>query len=386
MRRFVFRFTMLLVSCVFLAAAINTVPLSSVSRGLWIFALLVSENGHWFAVITAILLVVSLRKLSLKSIDGLITLIFFLSSLTLFARPFYLATTNEAKWRAEFEAELGTPANETWFSVWKAWTFDVATPAYDRVNYTGRDGSQLAYDFYKAEGAGTHPVVVVVHGGGWDSGDSKQLPHLNRVLNRAGYSVASVDYRLAPGVKWPRQKEDVEDAIADLKARAVEFSLDMSGVYLLGRSAGGQIAGSVGFVNPQTCIKGFVAFYAPTDLEFGYEVSSPDDWLKPILLIEQYLGSSPYENVEPYVSSSLTKNVSPTSPPTLLLHGRPDSLSWYKHAERLKNRMKAAGAKVFFLDMPWAHHGFDYFTKGPGGQLSTGAVLSFLESQKSRCK
>jgi acetyl esterase/lipase len=59
--------------------------------------------------------------------------------------------------------------------------------------------------------------VVVIHGGGWDTGNRRQLPELNSWLARAGYAVASLDYRLAPEHAYPAPVEDVRDAIAFLK-------------------------------------------------------------------------------------------------------------------------------------------------------------------------
>ncbi|MES2966055.1 MAG: alpha/beta hydrolase [Bdellovibrionota bacterium] len=378
------RLVLLLVSGLLCGLAINTLLMTS-ARILWILALLVSENGHWFALLTLILLAVAVRSGSLGTWTGRVALVLMATGLALFATPIVQAAGTEAKWRKEFDETFGTLSGQPWFRWSKLVSIPIEIPKFERITFRARDGATIAYDLYRGDGVGKRPVVVVVHGGGWDSGDSSQLPELNLILNHAGYSVASIDYRLAPGAKWPVQRHDVEDSILDMKAKAEELQLDMSGVYVLGRSAGGQIAGALAFIDPPVCIKGLIAFYAPTDLTFGYEISEEDHWLLPRLLIRQLMGGEPMAVKENYRTASLIENVSAVSPPTLLLHGRPDSLTWFKHSERLDTRLRAAGVKSYFLDLPWGHHGFDYFVNGPGGQISRSAVLAFVESQKSRC-
>lgn len=375
-----------LVASLLLGLALNSLAMTS-KRLLWILALLVTENGHWIAVVCAALLVFAFRRQFLQSWMGRWTILILIVSLAIYMRPTFSAMTNERVWRAEFERAFGSRAETAWFSWSKLISLSAEEPKSERITFKARDGATVAYDFHRAWGEGPHPLVVVVHGGGWDSGDSSQLPALNGVLNRVGYAVASIDYRLAPGAKWPTQRHDVEDAVADLRARSSELGIDpKDGVYLLGRSAGAQISGALAYQQPPFCIKGYINFYGPSDLTFGYEVSNEEDWLEPRHLIRQFLATEPLKNKDGYRSASLTENVSPAAPPTLLLHGRPDSLTWWKHSERLQTRLIEAGVPVVFVDMPWAHHGFDFFTNGPGGQISTNAVLAFVESQKARCR
>lgn len=381
------RLVLLLVAGLLLGLALNSLTMTS-ERLLWMMAVLVSENGHWMAIACLVLSSLAVRRYgALTEWNGRFALAFLLASAAIFAWPSVSAMKNEAEWRGGFDRAFGTRSDSSWFQLSKTVAISMEEPKFERITFKARDGATVAYDFYRARGEGSHPLVVVVHGGGWDSGESGQLPALNLVLNRAGYAVSSVDYRLAPGAKWPTQRFDVEDAIADMKAHAKDLAIDPAdGVYLLGRSAGGQIAGALAYAKPPVCIKGFVSFYAPTDLDFGYEVGDEDHWLKPRLLLRQLLGTEPLKNKEGYLSASLTEHVGPETPPTLLLHGRPDSLTWYKHSERLQTRLSAAGVRSYFIDFPWAHHGFDFFTNGPAGQISTSAILAFVESQKTRCR
>ena len=104
----------------------------------------------------------------------------------------------------------------------------------------------LTLDFYAAGQAGKQPCVIVVHGGSWAGGDSQQLPELNSELAKAGYRVATINYRLAPKHLFPAPIEDLSSAIKYLKANADKLLIDSTRFVLLGRSAGGQIVLSAG--------------------------------------------------------------------------------------------------------------------------------------------
>lgn len=238
----------------------------------------------------------------------------------------------------------------------------------------------LEVDFYRAAGREVAPCVLVVHGGGWDGGDRKQLPEMNHWLAHHGYAVAAVSYRLAPEHRWPAQREDVRGAIAWVKANAVELGVDATRLVLLGRSAGGQIALNVAYTAKDPAVRGVVGLYAPADLFLGYESGREDDALQSRRLLRQYLGGTPEEVPEAYAEASATTHVRGDSPPTLLLHGKLDTLVWERHTARLAEKLKAEGVPHAVVWLPWATHAFEYELNGPGGQVTTYALGRFLRA------
>ena len=236
----------------------------------------------------------------------------------------------------------------------------------------------LEVDFYRAVGRERAPCVVVVHGGGWDGGDRKQMPELNHWLARKGYAVAAISYRLAPRHRWPVQREDVLAAIAWVKANAAEIGVDATRLVLLGRSAGGQIALNAAYVAGDPAVRGVVGFYAPADLILGYESGREDDALQSRRLLRQYLGGTPEEVPDVYAEASATTWVRADSVPTLLLHGKLDTLVWERHTQRLAERLKAAEVPHAVVWLPWATHAFEYELNGPGGQVTRYALGRFL--------
>ncbi len=163
----------------------------------------------------------------------------------------------------------------------------------------------LSLDFYPAQDTGGHavPLVVVVHGGGWDSGDSRVLPELNSYLANRGYHVASINYRLAPEHRWPAQFEDLGAAIAFLKGKAEELKIKADQIAVLGRSAGAQIAGVYAYSKDDPSVRAFIDYYGPTDLDFAYEVAEEMDVINSRKLIRQLHGGDPYGPKELYTTS-----------------------------------------------------------------------------------
>lgn len=267
----------------------------------------------------------------------------------------------------------------------------VARPAFSPARLFRRDpipvpvetltyAPGLALDFYRAgESRGPAPCVIVIHGGGWDAGDRSQLPHFNHWLARCGYAVAAISYRLAPAHRWPAPRDDALAAVAFLKANASTLGLDPNRFVLLGRSAGGQIALSVGYGARDPAIRGVIGLYAPSDMLFGYAHAREDDALRSPQLMRQYLGGTPDVARAAYESASAFLNVSATTPPTLLLHGVNDSLVWYRHSLRLDARLAEVGVPRAFVALPWATHAFEFNLHGPGGQIGTFAIEWFLQ-------
>jgi acetyl esterase/lipase len=255
---------------------------------------------------------------------------------------------------------------------------------FKREIYRADSAKPLHLDYYAASSASksggqASPWVMVVHGGGWDSGDSEQLADLNSYLAGIGYGVVSISYRLAPESQWPAAKEDALAALRYVRENAATMGLDPERWAILGRSAGGQIAGTVAYSAPLADRpKALIAFYTPTDMTFGYEVGEENDILGSRKIIRNYFGGTPYEQKELFRTASLTELYSEESCPTLLFNGKMDTLVWFKHSERLHFRLRQIGIESAALFTEWGPHGFDYFFRGPEAQLSTHAVEYFL--------
>jgi arylformamidase len=99
------------------------------------------------------------------------------------------------------------------------------------------------------------PVVVYVHGGGWQAGDKRRLGHKARLFTRAGYLFASVNYRLSPSfgglpapdrVRFPDHPHDVGEALGWLTRNVRRYGGDPDRLVLIGHSAGAHLVSLVG--------------------------------------------------------------------------------------------------------------------------------------------
>ncbi len=369
------RWLLLVISVLLLGLSLLTV-VKSPDWAPWRLGVAAGEFGHWLAVATLTLAIFAWFARDGAWAWAAATCVAALVATVLFLKPSWQAWRVAAELPAQLTAQFGPQT--------------LARPAFSTRGFfesgptpvavkTMSLSPELPLDFYPAARRDA-PCVIAIHGGGWDSGDRMQIAHLNHWIARQGYAVAAISYRLAPNHQWPAQRDDVLAAIAFLKSRATELGIDPTKFVLLGRSAGGQIAQAVGYTAADPAIRGVVALYAPSDLIFGYVNTHENDAIKSPVLMRQFLGGTPDSARANYESASAIFHVTPRSPPTLLLHGTIDAVSWYRHSERLAARLAEQRVPHAYVALPWATHGFEFNLHGPGGQLTTFALEWFLAS------
>ncbi|MBL9188282.1 MAG: alpha/beta hydrolase [Opitutaceae bacterium] len=340
----------------------------------WRLGVAAGEFGHWLAV--AALGLAAFAWFARAGAGGwaLATGLPALVAAVLFAKPTWQAWRVAEHLPAQLSAQFGPQAIERPpFSLEGLMERDPAPVAIRTLQVA----PGLPVDLYATHRRGA-PCVVMIHGGGWESGDRTQLAHVNHWIARRGYAVAAISYRLAPAHQWPAQRLDVLAAIAFLKAHAADLSIDPTRLVLFGRSAGGQIAQVVAYTARDPAIRGVAALYAPSDLIYGYVNTYEDDAIKSPALMRRFLGGTPETARGNYESASSIFHVTPRSPPTLLVHGTLDAVSWHRHSERLAAKLKETGVPHAYVALPWATHGCEFNLHGPSGQLTTFALEWFL--------
>jgi acetyl esterase/lipase len=100
----------------------------------------------------------------------------------------------------------------------------------------------LHLDIFRPEQSGIHPVLLLIHGGGWRSGDRTMENPMAMAIASHGYVTASAEYRLSPEALYPAAVYDIKDAIRFLRANAKKFHIDPDRMSVSGTSAGGQLA------------------------------------------------------------------------------------------------------------------------------------------------
>jgi acetyl esterase/lipase len=94
--------------------------------------------------------------------------------------------------------------------------------------------------------------------------------------------------------------------------------------------------------------------------------------------------SDPRIDPVPWRRASPVHVAVPDRPPFWIVHGGADTLVWPRLSRRLVGALEAAGGpEVGYLEVPWATHGFDFFS-GPRGRLVAAAVSSVLDDLYAR--
>ncbi len=267
-----------------------------------------------------------------------------------------------------------------------------ALPSIQAFEYSRVDEVSLQLDVYQpGEAAATgRPAVVVVHGGSWSGGSRSDFPRWNTWLTPRGFVVFDIDYRLEPQPNWQTATADVQEAVRWIKARADSFGIDPQKMALMGRSAGGHLALLAAYTATESqmqqnrslnaTVQAVVAFYAPTDLQWGYRNPANPRVINGRQTLRSFVGGTPNYISEVYRQASPIHHVQMSTPATLLVHGRQDQLVRNQHSRRLIEVLQANSdpARHRALFIPYAQHGFDFNFNGWGAQVAQAVMLEHL--------
>jgi acetyl esterase/lipase len=138
------------------------------------------------------------------------------------------------------------------------------------INYAGTTDVEQNLDLF-IPATKNYPVVVFVHGGGWQDGNKETYQYVGRFYQTRGIGCAVINYRLSPRVKFPSHAQDTAKAIAWTYNNIAKHGGDPNKLYLSGHSAGGHLASLVALddsyltveqTSPKI-IKGVVSISAP---------------------------------------------------------------------------------------------------------------------------
>lgn len=114
------------------------------------------------------------------------------------------------------------------------------------VNVPARDGSLLRARVYRHGSLVQRPLLLYFHGGGFVIGDvDTHDPICRRLAARSGWTVVSVDYRLAPEHRYPHAVHDALAAFDWVWADAGALKADRARIAVAGDSAGATLAAVV---------------------------------------------------------------------------------------------------------------------------------------------
>ena len=268
-------------------------------------------------------------------------------------------------------------------------------------------------DVYGAStGDSPAPVVIWIHGGALIGGTRTWFPEDKRDLYlQAGYTVVSIDYRLAPETKLPLIIEDVRDAFTWVREQGPDlFDIDFNRLGVVGHSAGGYLTLMAGNFSPRP--RAMVSFYGYGDL-IGEWYSKPDPFYCSMPAVSRedayrnvqgpattgtrdsgpfYLycrqqgiwpnevgGVDPHENPAFFTPYCPEQNVPRDYPPTLLLHGTGDTDVPYHLSVSMAEALARESVAHELITIPDGPHVFDQDMSNPEVHGAMQRVLAFLD-------
>jgi acetyl esterase/lipase len=258
------------------------------------------------------------------------------------------------------------------------------------VTYVVADGQPQRMDIAWPKSPGPHPLVVVIHGGGWSGGD-KSANHSDMLLLAGqGYAAASINYRLAsaPRNVFPAAVEDVRCAVRWLRSNAATYGVDPSRIAAMGTSAGGHLAamlgtaaGVAGLDGPcplsdvSPAVSAVVALAGPHDIRTARALDSG------MWMVENFLGSRAERDMPRALLASPAVHVDATDPPFLLIHGTADDVVPIRQSRSMRSTLRAAGVPATLIELPGVGHNLPAFSAEPRFRASTCTTLAFLRER-----
>lgn len=263
----------------------------------------------------------------------------------------------------------------------------VSGVVYSQV-YSGGGNRQLKMTLLIPDTKGAKPAIVFFPGGGFISANYEKSIELRMALAKAGFVVASAEYRVVPD-KYPALVVDAKSAIRYLRAHAREYGIDSDRIGVIGGSAGGYVAQMAGttngekefdrgdFLEQSSDVQAVVTIYGISNLlniGEGYAKHIQDVHASPAvteaLLLHgpafvDFAGCSILSQPEKAMAASPMGHVKENMPPFLIMHGSEDKMVSPVQSEQLYDALREKGNKVDYVILEGAGHGDLYWYQKP---------------------
>ena len=226
----------------------------------------------------------------------------------------------------------------------------------EKIVYSKVGDRDLLLDAFVPTQEGTHPAILVVHGGAWRMGNRMQLRGYAKSLAELGFVCFAIDYRLAPDHKFPAQIEDCRAAVKWIREHAQDYKVDPNRLGAIGYSAGGHLVSLLATTGEppsdengqvDTRIQVCVAGGAPTDFRWF-----PDNgkWA------EYWMGGDLETEKEKFHDASSAAFADGEDPPIFFFNGTADRVVPLVWTKRCYDALKEAGVKTELYTIEDANH------------------------------
>lgn len=204
--------------------------------------------------------------------------------------------------------------------------------------YCTVNNRQLHLDiFCPATNKALLPGVLIIHGGGWRSGDRSQHVPLAQQLAAKGYVTITAEYRLSTEALYPAAVNDLKTALKWMRANAKVYHIDPDKIAVWGFSAGGQLATLIGTTAGDGTFAGDGCYDTYSDkvqaivdadgtLAFIHPESGEGDDSKHKSAGTLWFGASKTERPDLWNEAGALNHVSKTTPPIAFINSSVDRM------------------------------------------------------------
>jgi acetyl esterase/lipase len=238
----------------------------------------------------------------------------------------------------------------------------------------GHERQKLDLYLPAAPAAGPRPVILWVHGGGWQNGSKAAPLPLRLGFAAKGYAIASIGYRLTDAAVFPAQIQDVKAAVRWLRANAAQHGLDPDRFAAWGSSAGGHLVALLGTAGDvpafevgahpgiSSRVQAVINYFGPSDLERFVATPGFEGHGRPGSPESKLIGGTVAENRALAAAASPVTYVDKADAPFLILHGTADPVVPPNQSEVLHAALTKAGVASALHLLPGAKHGGPEFS------------------------
>lgn len=229
---------------------------------------------------------------------------------------------------------------------------------YQELDISYGEDSNQKFDLYlPANRTPNTKVMVLVHGGGWSSGDKTDMNPTKDLLRQdfPNLAIVNINYRLADQntKPYPMQVDDITTIINHLKDNKAKYTISED-LGFIGISAGAHLS-----------LLWSYAFDANNKVNMACSIVGPTNFTDPAYLnntnpiLQAFLD---LYGINP--STAFLEEVSPlhqakaTSPPTILFYGGQDPLIPTTQGTALRDKLETLGVTHEFTLYPNAGHGW----------------------------
>lgn len=254
------------------------------------------------------------------------------------------------------------------------------------VVWSAPGGVELKADVSWPEGEGPFPVLVWIHGGGWEQFSKEANVGLARYITNRGYTVINVDYRMSPEVTMKTIIEDAMGAVIWSKDHAAEYRGDPARIAVAGHSAGGHLTAMIAVACGDPYFKPTYSSASGHDCKVraAIPVSGVYDF-QPSIAKEgaerwaKIFGATPGQDPELYKKCSPVSYLRADLPPELVIWGGKDFLR--EDGETWVKQLKEVGAPFESYLQPEVDHLWPTWHWTKPAQETYDRMIEFLNQQ-----